>query len=113
MTLMSCFFLCLTSMMTRATLIQQAGQRKGDEGAKQKSKKKWKIVEYRSKKGKQAKIIKFTSAPFFVHCTPDGFVIAASSNRLVVYSVKEREVYSEVVFDESTPREGSLIQVCR
>ena len=39
-------------------------------------------------------------------------MIAASANRLVVYNIKDREIYSEVVFDDATPREGSILQVC-
>jgi hypothetical protein len=40
----------------------------------------------------------------------DGFVVAASPRKLVVWSIEERRMYSEVAFDEGSHQESSFLQ---
>ena len=69
----------------------------------------YKIIGYQVKEKQRSKIQTLKAAPFFLRTTSTGnFLVTACSTSLNVWHVPSKEVYSQVLFDDHSPREGSL-----
>lgn len=104
-------YLALGQQLDAASL-HASNNKKGEE------KKKYKVIAYQRPAGgggggggQETKLFTLKNRPFFVQATPDGqHLVTASAGRLVVWHVADKEIASEVLFDDRTPRDGSLLQ---